>query len=347
MPWEIVGHQWATELLSQHIARGRVRHAYLFTGPMGIGRRTLALNLAQTLNCTQPDLPGEPCQSCSACKRIKTMKFPDLSIIQAEQVGGTLVVDQVRELQRTLSLSPYEARYRVAILQRFEEAHLSAANALLKTLEEPSPQVVIVLTAESAEGLLPTIVSRCEVLRLHPVSTDTIRRELQHRWQVPAEQAQLVAHLSGGRPGYAVQLTENNDMMEKRQEWLDDLFHILEANRVERFAFVERMIKRKGREEELTALQVREEVRNMLQIWLLLWRDIFLALTETQATFVNLDYQEQIGFLSKNLDLAICQHQIRVINQTLDLIDKNVNTRQALEVLMLDLPFLQDSFMLQ
>ncbi len=90
-------------------------------------------------------------------------------MVQAEQAGGTLKVEQVRELQHSLSLAPYEGRYRVALLLRFEEAHPSAANALLKTLEEPSPQVVLVLTAESAESLLPTIVSRCEVLRLRPL----------------------------------------------------------------------------------------------------------------------------------------------------------------------------------
>jgi DNA polymerase-3 subunit delta' len=297
---------------------------------MGIGRRTLALNLAQALNCTQTNIAGEPCQSCSACKRIKTMQYPDLNVVQAEQIGGTLKVEQVRELQRSLSLSPYEARYRVAVLQRFEEAHPSAANALLKTLEEPSPQVVIVLTAESAEGLLPTIVSRCEVLRLRPVPNDTLAQELQNRWQLPADQAQLMAHLSGGRPGYAVHLTENAETLNQRGDWLEDLFRLLEANRVERFAFTDALYKQAER----------EEVRNLLQVWLLLWRDVLLAVSGAQASFINQDFQEHIINLAQKIDLFACQNLVRSINQTLDSLDKNVNTRQALDVLMLELPLL-------
>jgi DNA polymerase-3 subunit delta' len=330
MAWEIIGHQWATELLSHHIAQGHVQHAYLFTGPVGIGRRTLALNLAQTLNCTQSSIVGQPCQICSTCKRIKSSQYPDLNVIQAEQIGGTLKVEQVRELQRTLSLSPYEARYRVAVLQRFEEAHPSAANALLKTLEEPSPQVVIVLTAESAEGLLPTIVSRCEVLRLRPVSNDLIAQELQKRWQLPTDQAQLMAHLSGGRPGYAVHLIENTETLNQRRDWLDDLFRLLEANRVERFAFTDSLYRHAER----------EEVRNLLQVWLLLWRDVLLAVSGEQASFVNQDFQEQIINLAQKVELFSCQNLVRAIQKTLDYLDKNVNTRQALDVLMLELPLL-------
>src|SRR5512139_4054575 len=113
MNWSLLGHEWAVDLLSQHVAQGQVRHAYLFTGPQGVGRRTLALRLAQALDCPQPTAPGQPCLKCSTCQRIQKMAYPDLSVVQAEQVGGTLKVEQVRELQHALSLAPYEGRYRV------------------------------------------------------------------------------------------------------------------------------------------------------------------------------------------------------------------------------------------
>jgi len=206
MNWDMLGHEWAVELLRGHLAHNRVRHAYLFTGPQGVGRRTLALRLAQGLNCPQPSAPGVPCRSCRTCQRIERMQHPDLTVVHAEQVGGVLKVDQIREMQRGLSLSPYEARYRVALLLRFEEANPNAANALLKTLEEPPPQVVLILTAESAEVLLPTIVSRCEALHLRPLPLDVVGEGLQTRWGLPPDEARLLAHLSGGRPGYALHL---------------------------------------------------------------------------------------------------------------------------------------------
>jgi len=158
MNWEMLGHEWAVSLLSEQVGRGEARQAYLFTGPRGIGRRTLALRLAQALNCTQPPAPGEACRACRTCLQIEQAGHPDLAIVQSEVEGGTLKVDQIRDLQRSLALHPYDARFRVAVLLRFEEANPSAMNALLKTLEEPAPQVVIILTAESSERLLPTIV---------------------------------------------------------------------------------------------------------------------------------------------------------------------------------------------
>jgi len=245
MNWDLLGHDWAVDLLREHVVKGRLRHAYLFTGPQGVGRRTLALRLAQAINCPQPPSPGEPCRTCRTCKQIEQMQHPDLSIVQAEVEGGTLKVEQVRELQRSLSLTPYEARYRVAILLRFEEANPSASNALLKTLEEPAPQVVLILTAESAEALLPTIVSRCEVLRLRPSPVEQVSQALQARPGMTAEQADLLAHIAAGRVGYALRLSETPELLEQRRAWLDDHQRLLAASRVERFAYAEAIAKDK------------------------------------------------------------------------------------------------------
>lgn len=104
----MIGHEWAVSLLAEHVAQGRERHAYLLTGPAGVGRRTLALRFAQALNCTQPLVPGQPCRKCPSCKRIEQMVHPDLSLVEAEREGQILKIDQIRELQHTLSLAPYE-----------------------------------------------------------------------------------------------------------------------------------------------------------------------------------------------------------------------------------------------
>ncbi len=326
MPWDLIGHEWATRLLSRHVAEGRLRHAYLFTGPQGVGRRTLALRLAQAVNCPQPLAPGEPCGQCSTCTRLARMQHPDLSVLQAEQAGGVLRVEGVRDLQHSLSLAPYEARYRVALLLRFEEANPSAANALLKTLEEPPPQVILLLTAESAEGLLPTIPSRCEVIRLKQLPLEQVSAGLQSRWGLDPERARLLAHLSGGRPGYALRLHEQPERLEQRRQWLDDLVSLLSARRVERFEYAEKITK----EKELP-LQI-------LETWLSFWRDVLLRAAGTAAPLTNLDRQAEIESLAARLDLGRARQAIAAIEKTVALVGRNVNARLAVEVLMLDFP---------
>jgi DNA polymerase-3 subunit delta' len=246
--------------------------------------------------------------------------------VQAEQEGGTLKVDQVRELQHALALSPYEARYRVALLLRCEEARASAANALLKTLEEPPPQVVLMLTAESAESVLPTIVSRCEVLRLRPLPLELVSEGLQAQWGLPAEQARLLAHISGGRPGYALRLCEAPQEMEQRQSWLKDLFTLLPANRVERFAYAR------------TVVEQKDVLRSVLLTWLSLWRDVLLCTAGTTAPLTNVDWSETVREMASHLELAPARAAVAAVERTLGLLERNVNARLAFEVLLLDLP---------
>jgi DNA polymerase-3 subunit delta' len=326
MNWDLLGHEWAVNLLQTHIAQGNLRHAYLFTGPPGVGRRTLAIRLAQAVNCLQPPSPGEPCLTCTSCQQIGRLRHPDLAVVEAENVGGTLKVDQVRELQRGLSLAPYTARYRIALLLRFEEAHLSAANALLKTLEEPPSKVLILVVASSPEELLPTIVSRCEILRLRPLPIDQVAAGLQTRWGIEPEQAELLAHLSGGRPGYAVQLHQDQERVLQRQVWLEDHLQLLTSNRVKRFEYAETLAKDKS------------QLRESLHVWIGLWRDVLLKAAGTDLPATNLDRRGDIDQLAARYGLDTARRTILAIERTLEMVDRNVNPRLAAEVLMLDLP---------
>ena len=308
--------------------QGRLKHAYLFTGPPGIGRRTLALRLAQAINCLQPPEPGTPCLTCRTCQQLEAMKHPDLLVTQAEQVGDILKVDQIRELQHSLALAPYEARYKIALLLRFEEARPSAANALLKTLEEPPERVILLLTAQSAESVLPTITSRCEVIRLRPVPFSQVEAGLQAGWNVPAEQAHLLGHIAGGRPGYALRLSNDDELLSQRQTWLDDLQHVLTSNRVDRFAYAEAVTKDKNL-----------PVADLLQIWLSYWRDILLVTTGAAVSLTNVDRQAEIEHLADRLSMKTVGGVIHAGERTLQLLDKNVNPRLAMEVFFLDMPY--------
>jgi DNA polymerase III subunit delta' len=324
--WGILGHEWAVELLQGHLVNERARHAYLITGPQGIGRRTLALRMTQALNCPQPESLGIPCRQCSTCQRIERMQHPDLNVLQAEQVGGTLKVDQIRELLRGLSLAPYEATYKIALLLRFEEANPSAANALLKTLEEPPRQVKIFLTAQDAETLLPTIVSRCELIHLRPLSLDKVNQGLQNMWDIPSDQAQLLAHLSNGRPGYALRLYQNPEILEQRDSMINDHQFLLTANRVERFNYAENLVKDK------TVLF------QSLGIWLTLWRDVMLCVSGSSVPMINVDRAADIAHIANQVDLLTAKEMLNTLEKTHTRLNHYTNIRLTAEVLMLNLP---------
>lgn len=332
MDWNVLGHEWAADLLGRHVARQEARHAYLFCGPRGVGRRTLALRFAQALNCTNPPQPGQPCLACRECTQTERMQHPDLAVLQAESEGGTLRIEQVRELQRTLALAPYQGQRRVALLLRFEEANLNAQNALLKTLEEAPQKVVLLLTADAPENLLPTIVSRCEVLRLRPLALEKLAEALETRWHAPAAEARRVAHLAGGRVGYAVHLLANPDELEQMQSWLDDLRRLVTSSQRARIAYAEQF--RGDRDLEKT----REKLRRALETWLGLWRDVLLCCAGSSAPLANLDWQTEIQRLAGQVSLAEARARVRDLERGLTRLSANVNPRLLAEVILLDWP---------
>jgi DNA polymerase-3 subunit delta' len=325
MHWNAVGHEWAANLLSGHIQRGDVRHAYLFTGPSGVGRRTLALSFAQALNCSSPPEPGSFCGACRACRQLAAMQHPDLTLVQAEKEGGVLKVDGIRDAQRALALLPYEARYRVALLLRFEEANPNAQNALLKTLEEAPKNVVLMLTASSGEALLPTILSRCEVLRLRPTSIERLQRELETRG-MDASDARLLAHLSGGRLGVALRLKEDPARFEQRRSWMEDLIQLLGASRRERFTYAE------------AAAHDKEALRETFGVWLSFWRDLMLRTASPDLPLVNLDMEAEVDALAGKVNFATARRRIQDLEQAVERLDGNVNARLLAEVVLLDWP---------
>ena len=335
--WNLVGHEWAVDMLKKHVVNGTTRHAYLFAGPPGLGRRTLALRFAQALNCQTPVDVGIPCGECRDCKQIAAMQHADLSVIEPTikdpnnpkelipAPNGEIRIQQIRELQKTINLKPYQSHYRVLIFLRFQQASVEACNALLKTLEEAPSYAVLILTADNPEQLLPTIVSRCEVLRLRPLEIERVKRELEGRG-LETSRAKLIAHISGGRFGYALRLVGDQSLLEKREERLNDLQNLISASRVEKFAYADKLARDK------------ESMRQAILIWLSYWRDVMLRSAQAEMPLINVDRNVEIEDLAGKLDLSIARTVVSGFEDVLEKMERNVNSRLLAEVMLLDLP---------
>lgn len=324
---QLIGHEWAINLLARQQQAGRVTQSLLLTGPPQVGKSTLAHYWAQTLNC---EGESPPCGVCRSCRRIVSGNHPDVRIFDSDD--QPLKIDDIRELQRELSLSPNEGRYRVALLCNFERATNSAANALLKTLEEPASQVVLILTATDPGALLPTIVSRCQMLALRPLATETIVAALQSQWQTGPEQAELLARLAAGRLGWAARALADQELLMRREQYWQELQELLAGGRVERLAYAQKVSR------DPAAL------KEMLTLWLTIWRDLLLLHSgavqneAARARIINLDWRDKLQSLVQRSTMTQAVEMVARLRTALFNLERNVNPRLNLEVVLLKLP---------
>ncbi len=338
MNWGLIGHEWAVEQLEQSLRARTAAHAYLFAGTSGIGKALLAQRMAQALLCEQAS--GRPCLACRACRRIERGNHPDLRLAgMASQAAGLkpdeaarqkeLKIGTVREWQRDLALSPFEGDRRVLILHDAERLNEEASNAMLKTLEEPPSHVTIILVANSSD-LLPTIVSRCRVLRLRPLPRQQVAAALLERGADPAR-ATLLAAWSGGRIGWALQLLEQPEVQTRREEQLEALVQLQAAGRGAGMAWAEQRAKeyRAGEQETVFA---------WLELWQGWWRDVLLTAVDYPAGVVNLDRRSELERTAARHTLADLYAFTLRVGQAARQLRENGNPQLVLESLALHMP---------
>ena len=211
MPNPIIGHQHIVEQLQHTVASDRIAGAYLFVGPTGVGKETVARYFAQLIFCEKDAQPPTVCGACLACRKVDSGNHPDLQFIRPE--GSFLKIGQIRELQKQIIYEPLEASRKVYILTDVDRMNAEAENCLLKTLEEPPASSVLILLTSNIRALLPTTRSRCQILQFHSMQTQELAEILVEKFSVAPEQATALAIAADGAIGTALTQLEKGDAL--------------------------------------------------------------------------------------------------------------------------------------
>ncbi len=238
MPFsDLIGHEPVVRVLQGAIRGGKVAHAYLFLGPEGVGKTTTAHLFAKALNCERAE--ADCCDACESCRRADADNHPNLHLMTLAGGKERVSIEQVRALQHEVALKASGGGRRVFILPEAEKMSIQAANAVLKTLEEPPPSVTIILISANPSELLPTVYSRCQTIRFAPTTREQIRQALQERFSVPEEEARFLAAYSNGRPGIALRMARDSAALDHRSEMLSLLEQFARSDSIGAFRLAE------------------------------------------------------------------------------------------------------------
>ena len=325
--WQVVGQTRAVSLLQSSLRRGSLAHAYLFVGPPHVGKMTLALNLAQALNC---EAAQPPCGDCAPCQKIALAKHADVQIIGLVNEAKEIGIDQIRQMQHSASLPPYEGKYKIFIIDGAEQLSIEAANCLLKTLEEPVGKVIFILLAINDRLLPATVVSRCQRVELFPLATTEVEAALNSSWGIEPPKARLLARLCHGCLGWAISAARDDGWLKQRSQRVDRLLDVINADYEERFGYVAQLAAQFS--------QSRVLVQEVLDLWLDWWRDLLLVKVGCSEAITNIDLEAKLVEMARGYSLAQIRAVIGSLQAAEEQLKQNANPQLVLEVLMLGIP---------
>jgi DNA polymerase III subunit delta' len=316
----IKGQERVVSTLKRAISSSRLAHCYLFEGPSGTGRRTTALALIQSVFCAN-SADGSGCGNCATCRKLETGNHPDLHILQPLPDKRDISIEQIRELQQVLSLRPYEAPRKACLIEPAERLSIGASNAMLKTLEEPPGNALMILIASQADQLLSTIRSRCQQLRFAKLSEDEIKLLLINQG-MDAAQAATVAPLAEGSMEKALQISVEPDIERKLE-----LIELLSRASTKQIATIF------DPAEQLAG--PRDETVETLSMFVSLLRDLVFIKSNSHDSVVNRPIMGQLEELSSSLSIDGAMEAVELALEAVQSVRRNVNAKLAIEHFML------------
>ncbi len=318
----VIGQKEAVEILQDEIKDDRISHAYLFSAKEGSGKSKLAFEFAKASFCEESET--DSCGSCINCRKMDHQNHPDFKVISVLEGKSAISIDQIRELKKEIAYKPYDSDHKIYVMEAAEKMTKEAANSLLKTLEEPPSFATIILLVEDSGKLLPTIVSRCQQIKLRNVSKAKIK-ELLLAEGLEAERAEIISSTAAGSPGKALKIIKIDNYFEQRQQIYDFLKDINTKNTMEIFQITEKLS---------SLLKADFPCFDLLSDW---YRDIMMIKQDYLAAVTNKDYFEELKELAAELSLQNVIRNLELIAQSEEYIERNIREELSLEVLFFKL----------
>ena len=318
----VIGQEEAVEILQDEIEKDRISHAYLFSAKKGSGKSKLAFEFAKASFCEESQL--DSCGSCINCRKMDHQNHPDFKIISVLEGKSAISIDQIRELKKEIAYKPYDSDHKIYIIESAEKMTKEAANSLLKTLEEPPSFATIILLVEDSGRLLPTLVSRCQQIKLRNVSKKKIK-ELLLAEGLENKEAEILSSTAAGSPGKALEILEIDNYFAERQKIYDFLKDINSKNTIEIFKITEKLT---------SLLKADFPCFDLLSDW---YRDIMMIKQDYLDAVINKDYFEELKELAAELSLQKLIKNLELIAQSEEYIERNIREELSLEVLFFKL----------
>lgn len=367
----IIGHQNILEYLKKSVEKNAVSHAYLFSGPKSVGKSAVALEFAKTLLCQNTAAKGTLsvpkgalsapkagwfCGECDSCSAAGNNSHPDILIVKPDE-GGVIAISKIRDLRSRLNLSPYLGVYQAAIIEEAEKMNKEAANTLLKTLEEPRGDKIIILTSSEPKNILPTILSRVYGVKFNLVPADLIEKEIVSLCEISRREIKIrpdigrfseekkkeISRLCDGRPGLALSYVFDEEKMRNRQKRLEEFLKLISADNNERLRYAEVLVKGM-----LTVPKGEENIGEILGYWTDFFRDLMFFHFNFPEKIKYAGFspygrspeggQKELAVLSQKYPVEKASRLMRLISDVDFMVSRtNTNPQLALEVLVLAL----------
>lgn len=317
--FDIIGQSTLIRRLRNMMDSGRIVHSYLFTGPTGAGKKSISNYFAKMLQCEGRE---RPCNTCKSCRQMESGNHPDIIRIASE--SNNIKVESIRELRKDISIKPFQSQRKIYIIEEGHKMNHQSQNALLKTLEEPPEHAVIIILAENLASLLPTIVSRCQIIRIPPLSTQEIAQIIESRVEIPHDKALVFAKLAQGIPGRGVELALSEEYQQMRDESLELLIKLAKSSIAQAMGYVDYFLDKRD-----SVI----EILDMIELWL---RDVLvLKQGNLRKIIVNIDKISYLEDLANSFTIRDIQCIIDNIEQSKRMLMSHANFHLTIENLLM------------